>query len=75
MDATKTETSPTLDRAHYKRNKKTAWLEFLEALKAWMWANKGGQARWTLELDDATRSMTPTSSSRMESRYIASLHA
>ena len=52
---TKTETSPTLDRAHYKRNKKTAWLEFHSALTAWLWAHKEGQARWTLELDDAIR--------------------
>ena len=44
---------------HYKRNKKTAWLEFLEALKAWLWAHKDGQTRWTLELDDALRRASP----------------
>ena len=55
----KSEHAPTLDRGHYKRNKKTAWLEFLEALKAWLWAHKDGQTRWTLELDDALRRASP----------------
>ena len=50
---------PLVDKAHYKRNKKTAWLEFLEALKAWLWAHKDGAARWTLELDEATRRASP----------------
>ena len=53
MDGGKSEHAPVVDRNHYKRNKKTAWLEFLEALKAWLWAHKDGQARWTLELDEA----------------------
>ena len=50
---------PLVDKAHYKRTKKTAWLEFLEALKAWLWAHKDGQARWTLEVDEATRRASP----------------
>ena len=59
MDGGKSEHAPVVDRGHYKRNKKTAWLEFLEALKAWLWAHKDGQARWTLEVDEATRLASP----------------
>ena len=55
----KSEYAPIVDKAHYKRNKKTAWLEFLEALKAWLWKHKDGQTRWTLELDDALRRASP----------------
>ena len=55
----KSEHAPLVDKAHYKRNKKTAWLEFLEALKAWLWAHKDGQTRWTLELDEAVRRASP----------------
>ena len=53
------EHAPIVDKAHYKRNKKTAWLEFLEALKAWPWKHKDGQTNWTLELDDALRRASP----------------
>jgi hypothetical protein len=44
-----------LDEKHFLRNQKTAWLQYLDKLAAWLWQDNEGAARWTLILDDADR--------------------
>lgn len=46
---------PTLDEKHFHRNKKTAWLSYLDKLTAWLWQEDKGAARWTLQVDDGLR--------------------
>jgi hypothetical protein len=46
---------PDLDENHFLRNQKTAWLQYLDKLAAWLWQDNEGTARWTLILDDALR--------------------
>ena len=37
----------TLDEKPFLRNKKTAWLSYLDRLSAWLWPDDKGSARWT----------------------------
>ena len=46
---------PKLDEKHFLRNQKTAWLQYLDKLAAWLWQDNEGAARWPLILDDPLR--------------------
>lgn len=48
-------TVPDFDEKHRLRNKKTAWLSYLDKIAAWLWQDNGGEARWTLIIDDVLR--------------------
>ena len=69
-------TSRTRRKKHLLRNKKTAWLSYLDKiaeLAAWIWQDNGGEAHWTLIIDDVLRHASlnhpPRTAAGLRSQY------
>ena len=64
---------PDFDEKHLLRNKKTAWLSYLDKIAAWLWQDNGGEARWTLIIDDVLRHASlnhpPRTAAGLRSQY------
>ena len=64
---------PTLDIARYKRNRKTAFMAYKDALQTYLWAYDNGNMRYVLVFDNAVHlanSLHPTANDQGRKTHV-----